>query len=228
MSAKPRFPFVNVLIVATCTLAYAAVVYFVNFSEASSTAIDAALDRYALIPARLFALAQRGEFVARDFYVPLLASPFLHLNLLHFVPNMLVLWWVGDGVEERLGHLRYVALYLLGGLFASLAHSAANPHSIVPTVGASGGIAAVMGAYLLLRPFGWIDLRLVPLHRARLPLPALPLLLGWLALQVMAGILHHPDVSDSRVAWWAHLGGFTFGAAAVIALGRAGARARAG
>ena len=84
-----------------------------------------------------------------------------------------------------------------------------------------------MGAYLLLHPLGWIVLRLAPLRWPRLPLPALPLLLAWLTLQVMAGILHHPEVNDPGVAWWAHLGGFTFGAAAVIALGRPRARVQA-
>jgi membrane associated rhomboid family serine protease len=228
MSARRRhFPLVNLGIVAVCTLAYGGVVYLANFSDSTPARIDEALDRYALIPARLLALAQRGEFATRDFYVPPLSSSFLHVNLLHFLPNMLVLWLVGDGVEERIGHLRYAALYLLGALFASLAHIAANPHSIVPTLGASGGIAAVMGAHLLLRPLGWIDVRPAPLRWPRLPLPALPLLLGWLALQVMAGILHHPDVADPKVAWWAHLGGFTFGAAAVIAAGRIGQKVRA-
>jgi membrane associated rhomboid family serine protease len=228
MSARARrFPFVNLLIVAACTLAYGGVVHLLRFSDATPASIDAALDRYALIPARLLALAERGEFVSADFYLPLASSPFLHVNVLHFLPNMLLLWLVGEVVEDRLGHLRYALLYALGALFASLAHVAANPHSIVPTLGASGGIAAVMGAFLLLHPLGWIDFRLAPLRWPRLPLPALPLLLGWLALQVMAGILHRPEVSDPGVAWWAHLGGFTFGAAAVIALGRTRQRAPA-
>jgi membrane associated rhomboid family serine protease len=228
MSAKlRRFPFVNLGIVAACTLAYAAVVYLLRFSDATQSRIDDTLDHYALIPARVLALAERGELFSADFYVPLLSSPFLHVNVLHFLPNMMLLWLVGDVVEDRFGHVRYAVLYLLGALFASLAHVAANPHSTVPTLGASGGIAAVMGAYLLLHPLGWIDFRIAPLRWPRLPLPALPLLLAWLALQVMAGILHHPDVSDPRVAWWAHLGGFTFGAAAVIALGRPRERARA-
>jgi membrane associated rhomboid family serine protease len=222
-----RFPVVNLLIVAACALGYGVVLQRLAFSDSTPTEIDSTLDRYALIPARVLALAQRGEFTATEFYLPLVSSPFLHVNALHFLSNMLLLWLIGAAVESRFGHLRYAVVYLLGALFASLAHVAANPHSVVPALGASGGIAAVMGAYLLLDPFGWIDFRLAPLRWPRLPLPALPLLLAWLCLQVMAGVLHHPDVSDPGVAWWAHLGGFTFGAAAVVALGRTRQRARA-
>ena len=114
MSATARFPLVNLLIVAACTLAYAAVVHLLRFSDATPTEIDQTLDRYALIPARLLALAERGEFISTEFYLPLVSSPFLHVNILHFLPNMALLWLIGDGVEHRFGHLRYAAVYFLG------------------------------------------------------------------------------------------------------------------
>ena len=223
-----RFPLVNFAIVAACTVAYGAAVHLLFFSDATPRAIEQTLDRYALIPARFLALAARGQFAAQDFYLPLVSSPFLHLVFLHFLSNMLFLWVLGDGVEDRFGHLGYALLYGLGSLFASLAHVAAHPKSELATLGASGGIATVMGAYLLLYPRAWIDFRLAPFPWPRFQLPALLVLLGWLALQVMAGIVHHPAVSDPGVALWAHLGGFTFGAAAVIVCGRkAPSRARA-
>jgi membrane associated rhomboid family serine protease len=223
-----RFPFVNLLIVLACTAVFVAVRYLIHYSGATSNEIEDTLDRYALIPARMVALAQRGCCGSLEPYLPLVSSAFLHVSILHFVPNMIFLWVLGDGIEDRFGHLGYAALYVLGALFASLAHVAAHPSSTVPTLGASGGIATIMGAYLLLYPREWIDLRLAPFPWPGLRLPAVLVLLGWLTIQILAGIVHLPALDRAGVAWWAHLGGFTFGAAAVIALGHtAKRRARA-
>lgn len=139
-------------------------------------------------------------------YLALLASLFLHATPQHLFGNLLFLWVFGNDIEHRWGRWRYLLLYLVGGVVASLAHVLVDPDSTVPMIGASGAIAAVMGAYLLCYPstrvktvifFGPMLLRKVK---------ALWLLVVWLVLQLLyVG-------GDSGIAWAAHVGGFAFGA----------------
>jgi membrane associated rhomboid family serine protease len=138
-------------------------------------------------------------------YLALVASMFLHGSPEHLFGNLLFLWVFGNDIEHRWGRWRYLALYVLGGIVASLAHVLSDPSSTVPMIGASGAIAAVMGAYLVCYPanrvktiifFGFVLLRKVK---------ALWLLLTWLALQLLL------IPGDSGIAWAAHVGGFLFG-----------------
>lgn len=139
-------------------------------------------------------------------YLALMASLFLHATPQHLFGNLLFLWVFGNDIEHRWGRWRYLLLYLIGGIVASLTHVLVDPNSTVPMIGASGAIAAVMGAYLICYPstriktiifFGPMLLRKVK---------AVWLLLMWLALQLLyVG-------ADSGIAWAAHVGGFTFGA----------------
>lgn len=138
-------------------------------------------------------------------YLALLASMFLHGSPEHLFGNLLFLWVFGNDIEHRWGRLRYLALYLIGGVVASLAHVLVDPDSTIPMIGASGAIAAVMGAYLVCYPatrvktiifFGLMLLRKVK---------ALWLLLTWLALQLLL------IPGESGIAWAAHVGGFLFG-----------------
>jgi membrane associated rhomboid family serine protease len=221
-----RFPLVNLAIVLACTAVFVAVQQLLYLSGASSGEIKDTLDRHALIPARLLAGVYAGQYLSLDVYLPLVSSAFVHVNVLHFLPNMIFLWVLGDGVEDGLGHVGYALLFLVGALFASLAHVASHPGSAEPVLGASGGIAAIMGAYLLLHPREWIDLRLAPFPWPGLRLPAVVVLLAWLAVQVLAGVVHLPALDSPHVAWWSHIGGFTFGAAAVIASGHTEKRRR--
>jgi membrane associated rhomboid family serine protease len=142
----------------------------------------------------------------------LLTCTFLHGGLLHFAGNMLFLWIFGDNVEDRFGRLRFLAFYLACGVAASAAHLAASPGSAVPTVGASGAVAGVMGAYLLLYPHARVQMLVVlgPFLDL-LVLPA-PFFLGYWFLLQLAGTLFDPGVAGG-VAWWAHVGGFVVGAA---------------
>lgn len=148
--------------------------------------------------------------------VPVFTSMFLHAGCLHLLGNMLFLYIFGDNVEDRLGHFRYLVTYLLCGLGAAFAHFVFNLHSNVPTVGASGAIAGVLGAYFLLYPsarvltwFGFFVLWL----------PAWLVLGYWFVLQFLSGAAttlsnSHP----SPVAFWAHVGGFITGLLLVKAL----------
>jgi len=142
----------------------------------------------------------------------LLTSMFLHGSLLHLGSNMLYLWIFGDNVEDAFGPIGYILFYLLGGLLASAAHILANPASIVPTIGASGAIAAVLGAYLVLYPASRVR-TLIPLgFVVRIAfLPASVVLGLWFVIQLFQGFFTAGNGAGG-VAVWAHVGGFVAGA----------------
>ncbi len=174
------------------------------------------LATWGLVPARYFLVAEvdPGNWVA--LYLPFLTSMFLHGGWGHLLGNMVYLWVFGENVEDRLGHGRYLVFYLLTGVAAGLTHVHLIPASTVPTVGASGAISGVLGAYLVLFPRARV-LTLVPLVFLFFQIVELPavLYLGlWFLVQLLGGgvaLLAGPDVGG--VAWWAHVGGFVAGAA---------------
>jgi membrane associated rhomboid family serine protease len=144
---------------------------------------------------------------------------FLHGGWMHLISNMIYLWIFGDNVEDRLGHGRYLALYVASGVGAALAHASLNPGSAVPTVGASGAISGVLGAFLLLFPHARV-LTLVPLvfiFFHIIELPAVLYIGFWFVMQLLSGTLTFMLASDAGggVAWWAHIGGFVVGLALV-------------
>ena len=150
-------------------------------------------------------------------YLPFLAAIFLHGGLLHLVSNMWVLWLFGDNVEDRLGPVRYLLLYLGSGLAANVLHYYANPASALPTVGASGAIAGVMGAYFLLYPRARI-ITLIPVffYPLIVEIPAAFFLVVWFVTQLLnAGV---QPAGGGGVAWWAHVGGFLTGLAGLVIL----------
>jgi len=162
--------------------------------------------QYGLVPAELLQNINLGSLST------LLTSMFMHGGLLHLAGNMLYLWIFGDNVEESMGHGRYLFFYLIGGLFASAIHILTAPGSRIPTVGASGAIAASLGAYLVLYPRSRV-LSILPLgFFFRLTtVPAVIVLGLWFILQLFQGLvtLGGPDVGG--VAVWAHIGGFVAG-----------------
>lgn len=150
----------------------------------------------------------------RWFLLPTLATlitcMFLHGSIAHIISNMLYLWIFGPNIEDRLGHLRFTFFYIICGLVATLTHIAAQPSSAVPLIGASGAIASVMGAYLLLFPRARIlCLFLIWIFPRFIRLPALIFLGLWIALQFWSA--HTIPKEMSAVAWFAHIGGFLAG-----------------
>ena len=140
---------------------------------------------------------------------------------MHIAGNMLFLWIFGDNVEDAMGSVRFVIFYLLCGIAARAAHYAAGPDSTVPTIGASGAIAGVMGSYMLLYPRARV-LTLVPLVVILqvISVPA-PLFLGvWFLMQFYQGAAAAASGAASGVAWWAHIGGFVVGLVLTWILGR--------
>jgi membrane associated rhomboid family serine protease len=169
---------------------------------------------HAVIPAAYTVPDIARQFSLHEKVFSFFSSMFLHGGWLHLIGNMWILWIFGDNVEDRLGRARYLALYLAGGIAAALMHIITNAGSPVPTIGASGAIAAVMGAYFRFYPYAKVETLIPPFFFGpTFVLPAVLFLGWWFLLQFFNGTLslgmHGPGFSG--VAWWAHVGGFLFG-----------------
>jgi hypothetical protein len=139
---------------------------------------------------------------------------FLHGGWLHLIGNMWYLWIFGDNVEDRLGHFPFFIFYLLSGIGAGIVHTILNANTFVPTIGASGAIAGVLGAYLVSYPFARV-LTLVPIFVfiQVIEIPAMIVLGFWFVIQFFSGAaaLATAGPNSGGVAWWAHVGGFVIG-----------------
>ncbi len=198
----------------TLALVLANVAVFVH-EAALGPRLDRAVHLWGLIPARLVYWTELGGAPldpAR--FVPLVTSMFWHGGFLHLAGNLLFLWIFGDAVEDRLGHRRYLLFYLVGGAAAGLAQVFLLPESTLPTVGASGAIAAVLGAYLVSFPRARV-LAFVPIFILPwiVEIPAVVYLAVWFAMQLLSGLMD--TGAGGGVAWWAHVGGFLAGIALV-------------
>lgn len=178
---------------------------------------------FGLIPARY--LSPHGALVTRHpgaFLEPAVTSMFLHGGWLHLIGNMLFLFVFGRSIEDRFGHLKFLFMYFSSGLAAALTHVALNAGSPIPTVGASGAIAGVLGAYFICYPTARIT-TLIPLFIIfwTFDLPALLVLGYWFLIQFVAGfqMLSIQTATGGGVAWWAHVGGFVMGALLALLLG---------
>lgn len=156
-----------------------------------------------------------------DAWLGLITSTFLHGSWAHLGGNMLYLWIFGDNVEDAMGHGRFLVFYLVAGVIAGLAHVITMPSSPVPLIGASGAIAGVLGAYIVLYPRARILSLLVLGIFVRLAeLPALLVLSLWFVFQLISGMAALGAPGITTVAWWAHIGGFLAGIALVPAFAR--------
>jgi membrane associated rhomboid family serine protease len=179
---------------------------------------------YSLIPARITGGASHLSFIDR--MIPLVTYMFLHGGWLHVLGNMWSLWIFGDNVEDHLGHLRYLLFYLSCGVAAASLHVLLNLGSRIPTVGASGAIAGVMGAYLVLYPRARV-LTLVPFFVIFpiIEIPAFFFLGAWFFIQFVNAFFGFLSGAHALagIAWWAHVGGFVAG---IVLLGLVGGRPR--
>ena len=194
----------------TWTLIALNVLAFLSYAGAlgDPRAAMAVFDAYALIPA---------EFAAGHDRWTVLTSMFMHGGWMHIIGNMLFLWVFGDNMEDEFGHGGFLLFYLGAGAAAAAAHMLSDPGSAVPTVGASGAIAGVMGGYLLLFPRARVDVLFVIVFIIRVvPIPAWVVLGVWFALQLLLGAT--TPVGGGGVAYWAHAGGFLAGALATLPL----------
>lgn len=174
--------------------------------------------QFGFVPGKVTALLHGTPGVTAEMALtPVFTSMFLHASWLHLISNMWVLWIFGDNIEDHLGHFSYLLFYLLAGVFASVLHMLFNPSSAIPSVGASGAIAGVMGAYFILFPSARV-LTIVPfLFVFFLWLPAWIVLGYWFVAQFLSGtatsIAHASQTGG--IAFWAHVGGFVAGIALI-------------
>jgi len=169
---------------------------------------------YGLIPARFVNYyGLEGGFLDNA-VVPLFSSIFMHGGWMHVIGNMWFLWIFGDNVEDRLGHFRYLVFYLLSGIGASLVNVMFHPDSRIPTIGASGAISGILGAYLVSFPHSRVyTLFILFIFIRFIEVPAYVFLVVWFVFQFLAGTseLASHATDSAGVAYWAHMGGFAIG-----------------
>ncbi len=204
IQSRRTFPFVTVALVAINAVGF---LYELSLGQR----LNGVLQQIAFVPA---VYSEPGNAIGDGRSI--LISMFLHGGWAHLLGNMLYLWIFGDNVEDRLGHLKYLVFYLGCGWMATLAHAWSNPQSAMPAIGASGAIAGVLGAYLVMFPRARV-VTLIPLgFFLRLTeLPAVIVLGFWFVLQLFSGVasLGARTAEAGGVAWWAHIGGFAVGLA---------------
>jgi len=211
----PRFsrPYITYFIIALNTVVF---LFELSVGAQSHRALNGLIYQFGVVPVHFErALAGASRFSLPALSLTILTSMFLHAGWLHIIGNMWFLWIFGDNIEDYLGHFPYLLFYLVSGYAASLTHILLNFGSNVPSVGASGAIAGVMGAYFVLYPRARV-LTLVPLifFFTFWWLPAWIFLGLWFVLQFLSGTATSIAVTGSSsggIAFWAHVGGFVTG-----------------
>jgi membrane associated rhomboid family serine protease len=204
-----RRAIVTLALVVACGVAFG---WELGLLARGEAAFEAAITAWGVVPGRLTAAWGRGEFVSGE-SLTLLSSQFLHAGWLHLLGNLLYLWIFGNNVEDRFGRIRFLLFYLTGGVVAGLAQVAIDPTSAIPTIGASGAIAATLGAYLVLHPGARVtSLIFLGFFYQLVHVPAIIVLGLWFLLQLVEGVGSLGPVSGGGVAFFAHIGGFAFGA----------------
>jgi len=212
------FPFVTIAIIAICALVF---LWQISLDPQVQQLI---VVTFGAIPATLVGGKHLPpELAAIPPTATVLTSMFLHGGWMHMLGNMLYLWIFGNNVEDAMGHVRFVFFYLICGIAAALAQALPNPASTTPMIGASGAIAGVLGAYLVLHPRARV-LVVIPIwviiHTMRLP--AVIVLGFWFVLQVVSSVLSSSE--GGGVAWGAHVGGFVAGVVLIPLFKRRGVK----
>ena len=207
-----RAPVVTPVIIAACTAAFAA--ELLVLAQGGGAALEALFETRGSVPSDLVSALGRGDLTA-DPVLDVFTSMFLHGGWLHLLGNLLFLWIFGGRVEDRVGRIRFLVVYVAGGVAAGAAHVLSDPASAIPVIGASGAISAVLGAYLVLFPRARIQsLVFLGFFYQLVAVPAVIVLGFWFLLQVVDGIgsLGATTSLDGGVAFFAHIGGFVAGA----------------
>jgi hypothetical protein len=184
------------------------------FELAQGRGINRLVFLYGIVPARYVTLHGFKNLTVDGFVVPVLVSMFLHGGWLHLLGNMLFLFVFGRSVEDRYGHFKFLLLYFLSGFAGAALHIILNAGSRLPSIGASGAIAGVLGAYFICFPRARITtLFFLIFFFWRVELPAIVVLGYWFLIQFVAGfqMLTIQSATGGGVAWWAHVGGFVTG-----------------
>ena len=217
-----RFPIVNWTLIAVN------IVVFLFELSLRARQLDRLIATWGAVPNHvLFALAYPTE-TPLTVWATLITSQFLHAGWAHIIGNMLFLWVFGDNIEDVLGHFTYLIFYLTSGVVATIAQSIVIGPSTIPSIGASGAIAGVLGAYLVLFPWARISI-LIPafIFFWTIDLPALLVIGWWFVQQFFYGVGVLIEMATSGIAFWAHIGGFITGMILILPfIGRARRRRR--
>ncbi|MFH1076319.1 MAG: rhomboid family intramembrane serine protease, partial [Pseudomonadota bacterium] len=193
------YPFVNITLIILNVLFY--------FGQPTQgEALVGFLSKYGIVPAHYFINVISHQLNIIEQVVPFFSFMFLHGGILHLIGNMWSLYIFGDNVEDTLGSMRYLAFYIACGIASGLAHIVSDPTSQIPTIGASGAISGVMGAYMLLFPKARI---LTIFFYIFLEVPAIVFLGFWFLFQFLSAAASQGQ--SGGIAWWAHIGGFISG-----------------
>ena len=206
LTPRRSVPIVTLLLIATNVAVFA---YQLSLPPKTT---EAFINTYALIPWRMHLALEGRHYTLAQAFLPPVTCMFLHAGFLHIIGNMWFLWIFGGNVEGRLGSFVYLPFYFICGIGSGLTQAAFSWGSHVPSLGASGAISGVLGAYLIFFPRSRI-LTLVTLFiiffLARIP--AFVFIGIWFAIQFLSGLSSLSSASTGGVAWWAHVGGFALG-----------------
>ena len=206
---QPRFsaPYINNFLIGIN------MVIFLFEAALDPASLKALVFQFGVIPSHVTALvAGSGRYPAPAVLLPFFTSMFLHGSWMHVLGNMWFLWIFGDNIEDHLGHFTYLMFYLVSGVVAAMTQVVLDPHLRVPTVGASGAIAGVLGAYFILYPRARVLTWFPPIFFFHLP--AWVMLGYWFVLQFLSGAassITYTSQMQGGVAFWAHVGGFVVG-----------------
>ena len=185
------------------TYALIAINFVIFIGTLLTGTFEQSIEEFGMRPAEMFAGRQLHT---------IFTSMFLHGGFLHIIGNMWYLWIFGDNIEDVLGRGKFILFYLGAGLVASFAHALSDPGSIIPTIGASGAIAGVLGAYMLLYPWARVHTAVIFFLIPHLVMiPAVVIIGFWFVLQVISASVTWAAGATTGVAYWAHIGGFLAG-----------------
>ena len=217
-----RTPVITIGLIAACFVAFA--VELSVTATGGDRALEAFFEQWGAVPADITRALETGDYFGPAI-LGMFTSMFLHGGWLHILGNMLFLWIFGNNVEDRMGRIPFLLFYLVGGIAAALTQVVISPHSEVPLVGASGAIAAALGAYIVLFPGARIlSLVFLGFFYQLLEVPALVILGFWFVLQLISGAAAlGATTATGGVAFFAHIGGFVLGVAVGLLLRIVGA-----
>jgi membrane associated rhomboid family serine protease len=207
-----RFPIVTTSLLI---INIAVFVYSLQFTSAETQKVF--FGRYALFAKAITTGVPTTSFSIHPIYLTLITSMFLHGGILHVASNMLFLWIFGNNVEDVLGRFKFILFYLLAGIAGSFAQIVTDPLSTIPNVGASGAIAGVLAAYLIMFPGAKVLTLVFFIFIEVIRIPAIIVIGFWFILQILSGVFAI-GTADSGVAYFAHIGGFVAGLIMTIVL----------
>jgi membrane associated rhomboid family serine protease len=205
-----RSPIVTIGLIVACFIAFGLELWIT--ASGGDIALERFFEQWGAVPARITGALESGDYFGGA-TLGMITSMFLHGGWLHILGNMLYLWIFGNNVEDRLGRIPFLVFYLIGGIAAALTQVVIDPHSHAPLVGASGAIAATLGAYIVLFPGARIlSLVFLGFFYQLLEVPALIILGFWFVLQLISGAAAlGATTASGGVAFFAHIGGFALG-----------------